>query len=174
MARAAPRGGLRSPARRAGRGPGARGAARAEGSSGKGFGRRRESGAREEREEPEQSGSDTREEEAEESEPPAPDTLPQEVADRMLRRMVAFAGAPAAVVLSALPLARYLESSGALDIRAWQVLLFTGALFAASIAGVTYGAVSASWDPARAGSLLGWSEAKVNVPAFLNRNKRSR
>jgi hypothetical protein len=92
----------------------------------------------------------------------------------MLRRMVSFAGGPAAMVLSALPLARYLESSGTLDIRAWQVLVFTGALFAASIAGVTYGAVSASWDPARAGSLLGWSEAKVNVPAFLNRNKRSR
>ena len=165
MARAAPSGGLRRPARRAGRGR-----ARAAGRSGKGFGRRRQRGAREEREEPEQSGSETREE----REPPAPDTLPQEVADRMLRRMVAFAGAPAAVALSALPLARHLESSGALDIRAWQALLFTGALFAASIAGVTYGAVSASWDPARAGSLLGWSEAKVNVPAFLNRNKRSR
>lgn len=37
--------------------------------------------------------------------------------------------------------------------------------------GITYGALSASWDPTREGSLLGWTEFRANLPLFLSRGK---
>lgn len=41
--------------------------------------------------------------------------------------------------------------------------------FGAGFIGVSYGFVSASWDPDREGSALGYDEAKKNVPALLNK-----
>ena len=41
-----------------------------------------------------------------------------------------------------------------------QVLTFGGGLF-----GITYGALSASWDPTREGSAMGWSEMQVRGEA---------
>jgi hypothetical protein len=38
--------------------------------------------------------------------------------------------------------------------------------FGSAGAGITYGVLSASWDPLREGSLLGWKEAQLNWPAF--------
>ncbi len=47
-----------------------------------------------------------------------------------------------------------------------QVLTFGGGLL-----GITYGAMSSSWDPAREGSALGWTELQANLAILLNSNK---
>lgn len=143
--------------------------------SGKGFGKQQKHSRTPEDDETAPSDDELDEKESERSDGSkqlAADSLPQVVADRILRRMVSFAGTPALVGIAALPLVRYLKSSGTFDVKAWQVLLFTGSLFVLSLAGVSYGFISASWNPSRVGSLLGWDEARVNLPAFLNRNKQ--
>jgi len=47
-----------------------------------------------------------------------------------------------------------------------QLLTFGGGFF-----GITYGILSASWDPMREGSLLGFTEFKANLPLILERVK---
>ncbi len=47
-----------------------------------------------------------------------------------------------------------------------QLLTFGGGFF-----GITYGILSASWDPMREGSLLGFTEFKANLPLILDRVK---
>lgn len=47
-----------------------------------------------------------------------------------------------------------------------QLLTFGGGFF-----GITYGILSASWDPRREGSLLGITEFKANLPLILDRVK---
>ena len=47
-----------------------------------------------------------------------------------------------------------------------QLLTFGGGFF-----GITYGILSASWDPLRKGSTLGFTEFKANLPLILDRVK---
>lgn len=47
-----------------------------------------------------------------------------------------------------------------------QLLTFGGGFF-----GITYGILSASWDPMREGSVLGFTEFKANLPLILDRVK---
>lgn len=50
-----------------------------------------------------------------------------------------------------------------------QLLTFGGGFF-----GITYGILSASWDPLREGSTLGFTEFKANLPLILDRVKSRR
>jgi hypothetical protein len=89
--------------------------------------------------------------------------LPQVVADRMIRRIAAFAGVPLATLFlffSAYFVARYRY-----DVRIIPVLVaYTtlGCIGAAGV-GITYGIMSSSWDDDDEGSALGWKESKVNL-----------
>lgn len=47
-----------------------------------------------------------------------------------------------------------------------QLLTFGGGFL-----GITYGILSASWDPIREGSVLGFTEFKANLPLILDRVK---
>ena len=47
-----------------------------------------------------------------------------------------------------------------------QLLTFGGGFF-----GITYGILSASWDPLQEGSALGFNEFKANLPLLLDRIK---
>lgn len=40
--------------------------------------------------------------------------------------------------------------------------------------GISYGALSASWDPNRAGTLSGWTEFRANLPLLLELTKKDR
>ncbi|CAA6669531.1 unnamed protein product [Spirodela intermedia] len=67
----------------------------------------------------------------------------------MMKRMGLSVGAPLAVGLLFFPFFYYLKVGAKIDVPTW-----------------VYGIVSASWDPLREGSLLGWNEAQRNWPVF--------
>ncbi|KAG2442040.1 hypothetical protein HYH02_009832 [Chlamydomonas schloesseri] len=97
---------------------------------------------------------------------------PQVVVDRMFRRILVFTGVPVFTGMALFPLFYYLRVVMDIEYPLWivyvsQVLTFGGGLF-----GITYGALSASWDPTREGSAMGWSEMQANLSILLNRNKQ--
>eukprot|EP00899_Mesostigma_viride_P027444 jgi/Mesvir1/7885/Mv11818-RA.1 len=103
------------------------------------------------------------------------DEVPQIVTDRMLTRMVTLSGIPMLVGFSSLPLFWYLKTVKGMDIPVVLAYGTSGLFFALAMAGISYGVISASWDPARPGSLLGIKEAQANLPVLMeniNKNKK--
>jgi hypothetical protein len=118
------------------------------------------------------------------------------IADRMLARVLIFAGAPVVVGLllfpffywlkvttshhTALPTAAEAGNSLICILQVVQkvelpmglVFVVQSITFGAGLLGITYGATSASWDPRRKGSALGWNEFKANLSAIMNKNKQ--
>ena len=94
------------------------------------------------------------------------------VNDRMFRRMVTFAGVPVAVGIAFFPIFYYIKKVADVDLPTWVVYLFSTATFGAGLAGISYGALSASWDPAVEGSRLGVDEFKTNLGTLIERGQR--
>jgi Photosynthesis affected mutant 68 len=53
-----------------------------------------------------------------------------------------------------------------IDLPMGTVFIVQSFVFGAGLLGITYGATSASWDPAREGSRLGWAEFQANFAAI--------
>lgn len=100
---------------------------------------------------------------------------PQVVTDRMLKRIIMFAGAPVVVGVLLLPLfyaiSMQFRARGD-DFPVWVVYIAQLFTFGGGLAGITYGILSSSWDPMREGSFWGWTEFRANLPIVLNRNKQ--
>ncbi|CAL4912732.1 unnamed protein product [Urochloa decumbens] len=109
-------------------------------------------------------GDDEDEDEDEEDERDA--TIPEVVTNRMMRRVGLSVGAPLALGVGFFPLFYYLKAVRKVDVPTWIPFGVSFVFFGAALLGVSYGIVSASWDPAREGSLLGWNEARRNWPVF--------
>ncbi|CAN6290563.1 unnamed protein product [Urochloa humidicola] len=109
-------------------------------------------------------GDDEDEDEDEEDERDA--AIPEVVTNRMMRRVGASVGAPLALGVGFFPLFYYLKAVRKVDVPTWIPFGVSFVFFGAALLGVSYGIVSASWDPAREGSLLGWNEARRNWPVF--------
>eukprot|EP01018_Ginkgo_biloba_P007637 Gb_03315 [translate_table: standard] len=92
------------------------------------------------------------------------DEIPQFVFDRMIKRIGFFVGVPIGFGFLLLNILNYLKMEFKWSIPIWlsagTILIF----FGSSALGLTYGALSTSWDPSNEGSLLGWSEAQKNWP----------
>ncbi|CAD6202254.1 unnamed protein product [Miscanthus lutarioriparius] len=114
--------------------------------------------------------ADDNEEEEEEDEDEDEDerdaTIPEVVTNRMMRRVGASVGLPLALGVGFFPVFYYLKAVAKVDVPTWIPFGVSFVFFGAALAGVSYGIVSASWDPAREGSLLGWNEARRNWPVF--------
>ncbi|BBM97000.1 hypothetical protein MPTK1_1g02230 [Marchantia polymorpha subsp. ruderalis] len=95
------------------------------------------------------------------------DVVPEVVTNRMLKRIALTVGVPLAVGVLFFPLFYYLKVVKKVDVPEWLPLLTSTLTFGTAGFGITYGVLSASWDPAREGSLLGWKEAQLNWPVFL-------
>ncbi|KAL3679118.1 hypothetical protein R1sor_022074 [Riccia sorocarpa] len=95
------------------------------------------------------------------------DVVPEVVTNRMLKRISLTVGAPLAVGVLFFPLYYYLKVVKKVDVPEWLPLLTSMLTFGIAGLGISYGVLSASWDPAREGSLLGWREAQLNWPVFL-------
>ncbi|XP_062216715.1 protein PAM68, chloroplastic-like [Phragmites australis] len=104
------------------------------------------------------------EEEGEEDERDA--AIPEVVTNRMMRRVGVSVGAPLALGVGFFPVFYYLKAVAKVDVPTWIPFGVSFVFFGAALLGVSYGIVSASWDPAREGSLLGWNEARRNWPVF--------
>ncbi|KMZ74707.1 ABC-type Co2+ transport system, permease component [Zostera marina] len=113
------------------------------------------------------SGPDGDEEDEDEDEDYDPDiTIPEVVTNRMINRMGLSVGIPLAIGLLFFPLFYYLKIIAKVDVPNWVPFLVSFFFFGTALLGVSYGIVSASWDPLRQGSLLGWNEARRNWPVF--------
>jgi hypothetical protein len=92
--------------------------------------------------------------------------IPEVVTNRMMRRVGLSVGLPLALGVGFFPLFYYLKAVRKVDVPTWIPFGVSFVFFGAALLGVSYGIVSASWDPAREGSLLGWNEARRNWPVF--------
>lgn len=90
-------------------------------------------------------------------------TIPKEVSDRMVRRVVWLAGVPSFLGISAFVANYYLLVNKILILPTWVTLVETLALFGFGFVGISYGVLSASWEPEQTGSWLGWQEFRVNL-----------
>lgn len=56
-----------------------------------------------------------------------------------------------------------------IDLPMGTVFVTQSIVFGAGLLGITYGVTSASWDPARQGSRLGWNEFRANLAAIMGK-----
>ncbi|XP_059642724.1 protein PAM68, chloroplastic [Cornus florida] len=110
---------------------------------------------------------DDEEEEEEEVELEADEgVIPEIVTNRMMSRMGFSVGIPLFIGLLFFPFFYYLKVGLKIDVPTWVPFIVSFFFFGSALLGVSYGIVSASWDPMREGSRLGWNEAKKNWPVF--------
>ncbi|MBE9110232.1 PAM68 family protein [Nodosilinea sp. LEGE 07298] len=88
--------------------------------------------------------------------------IPEEVSNRMLRRMLVFSGMPTASGVLTFVVSYYLVVNQVVELPSYFVLLVTLGCFGLGVIGLTYGVLSASWDEGRPGRLLGLDEFRVN------------
>ena len=89
--------------------------------------------------------------------------IPQEVSQRMVRRASWLAGVPTTLGMSAFFINYYLLVNHILELPSWFTYAETLALFGMGFVGLTYGVLSASWEPEREGGLVGLSEFRFNI-----------
>ena len=93
--------------------------------------------------------------------------IPEEVSKRMVRRASWLAGVPTTLGMSAFFINYYLLVNHILELPPWFTYAETLALFGMGFVGLTYGVLSASWEPERDGGLVGLSEFQFNVKVLF-------
>lgn len=90
------------------------------------------------------------------------EAIPKHVANRMARRVAIATGVPSVVGMAVFVISYWLVSRGILDIPPGVTLLASGGCFLLGLVGLSFGVLSASWEP-EAGSLLGLENIKPNL-----------
>jgi hypothetical protein len=72
------------------------------------------------------------------------------------------------------PLFYYIKKVQGIDLPVWAVYIVQTGVFGGALVGISYGIVSASFDPMREGSLLGWNEFQANLPQVLDSFRRKK
>lgn len=94
--------------------------------------------------------------------------VPQIVTDRMLSRVVRFSGIPMVLGFTTGPTYYYFAKINTQEwLEPWMFFAASTATFGLAFLGITYGVLSASWDPSREGSALGVDEFKMNIPILF-------
>ena len=93
--------------------------------------------------------------------------IPPEVSKRMVRRASWMAGVPTILGLSAFFINYYLLVNHILELPSWLTYAETLTLFGMGFVGLSYGVLSASWEPERDGGLIGLSEFRFNVKVLF-------
>ena len=62
----------------------------------------------------------------------------------------------------------YAKAVRGIDVPSWVFFTASTATFGAAVVGISYGVLSASWDPRREGSFWGFAEFKENVPIVVS------
>lgn len=99
--------------------------------------------------------------------------IPEAVSQRMLRRMAVLSGAPVFLGVGIFFLAYYLRSRQIVEFPPVAVLLVTMGCFGLGVLGLTYGVLSASWDP-EPGGLVGLKEFKLNIGRVMDARRASK
>jgi hypothetical protein len=88
--------------------------------------------------------------------------IPAVVSRRMVRRVALFSGIPAFLGIATLVISYIAISQHRLQLPHVAVLLVNMGFFGLSVLGLSYGAISASWDEDRVGGWFGWAEFVTN------------
>lgn len=88
--------------------------------------------------------------------------IPVVVSKRMTRRMGLFCGIPTSLGMLTFIISYLLVSQHIYKLPTVAVLLVSLGFFGLGVLGLSYGALSASWDDDRVGTWLGWSEFRTN------------
>ena len=88
--------------------------------------------------------------------------IPKAVANRMARRVAIATGVPSVMGMAVFVISYLLVSRQILDIPPGVTLISSGACFLLGLLGLSYGVLSASWEP-QPGSLLGIEHIKPNM-----------
>ncbi len=88
--------------------------------------------------------------------------IPPEVSKRMGRRMAFFCGIPSFLGIITFVVSYIIVSQKWFDLPNAAVVLVSMGFFGLGVLGLSYGVLSASWDEAVPGSLLGVSEFSTN------------
>ncbi len=101
-------------------------------------------------------------------------SIPEVVSNRMLRRMAYFSGIPVSLGVLIFFVSYVLITRDIVDLPNVVVLLSTLACFGLSVVGLSYGALSASWEEETLGSLLGTEQFQVNFERLVGSWKQAR
>ena len=105
------------------------------------------------------------------SSPGRTQTIPSYVANRMARRVAIATGTPTVLGMGSFIGSYLLVSKGVMDIPPGVTLLTSGGFFLLGLLGLSYGVLSASWEPG-AGSLLGLEQIGLNIGRLRSSIKR--
>lgn len=101
-------------------------------------------------------------------------SIPEVVSRRMLRRMLYFSGLPVVLGILVFFASYVLIVQGIADLPNVIVLLTTLACFGLSVVGLSYGALSASWEESTPGSLIGFDQFQVNLGRLVGSWRQAR
>lgn len=93
---------------------------------------------------------------------PSASGIPETVSRRMVKRMALFCGIPTALGMSTFVFSYLIVSRDVFPLPTSAVLLVSLGFFGLGVLGLSYGALSASWDEETPGSALGFSEFSAN------------
>ncbi len=93
---------------------------------------------------------------------PTPGYIPEAVSQRMIRRVALFCGIPSFLGMSSFVANYFLITGDVVDLPPYFTLIETLTCFGLGFVGISYGVLSASWEP-HPGSALGWSEFRTNL-----------
>lgn len=88
--------------------------------------------------------------------------IPDAVSRRMGKRMAMFCGIPTALGMSTFVASYLIVTRDIFPVPTYAVLLVSLGFFGLGVLGLSYGALSASWDEETPGSALGWQEFTTN------------
>ncbi len=88
--------------------------------------------------------------------------IPDEVNRRIARRVALFCGVPTVLGISTFIVSYILVSKHIVDLPTSAVVLLSMLFLGIGVVGLSYGAISASWDEGRVGSWWGSEEFKKN------------
>ena len=94
-------------------------------------------------------------------------SVPTQVTDRMLGRMLGFSALPLLAAVGVLPLFYYLKVVQHVELPNWLGITVSSTCWVVSGLGLSYGALSSSWDLDRTGTFFGTDEVKKNLPIVV-------
>ncbi|MFN3361308.1 MAG: photosystem II biosynthesis protein [Pseudanabaenaceae cyanobacterium] len=89
--------------------------------------------------------------------------MPEVVSRRMVRRVALFCGIPTLTGFAVLLVSYWIVSHHIFQLPNGAVVAVSMLFLGLGVAGLSYGALSASWDADRVGSWWGWSEFQKNL-----------
>ena len=89
--------------------------------------------------------------------------IPDAVSKRMIKRMAIFCGVPTFLGVSSFFVSYFVVINGLFELPTTAVLFISLGFFGLGVVGLSYGALSTSWDESKPGDLIGFNEFKVNL-----------